>query len=174
MFPLPLTLTTTVASGDFRTRLHGDYGDEGFVQGQSADLDGDGQPDLRGDPHARRRVGHRRRVDQDENTCRHGAIVDLDGDGHADLTVTAPQSSYFSTIPGLVGVFPAAEPGSYVVDDAPIVLRSGNTELDLFGFALDAGDLDGDGLTDLVIGAPYDGRTAVDAGSVTIVFGASL
>lgn len=48
-----------------------------------------------------------------------------------------------------------------------------NDEPDAFGFSIQTGDIDGDGLTDLVVGSPRDPTMGVDAGSVHLFFGAS-
>ena len=68
----------------------------------------------------------------------------------------------------------APSPGDYLLTDAHRTLVLGGTQPDAFGMTLAAGDIDGDGLGDLAIGAPRDSAAGEDAGSVTIVFGASL
>jgi hypothetical protein len=103
-----------------------------------------------------------------------GAIGDMDGDGAAELIVGAPHSYYFGTGPGVVGVFPSPTPGAYTVGQAPIQLTSGSPDPDAFGISIAPADFDGDGRMDLAIGAPNDLRAAPQAGSVTLVFGASL
>jgi hypothetical protein len=102
------------------------------------------------------------------------AIGDINGDGAADLAVGAPWSVYIGPEPGRVLVFYAPVPGSYLDTDAAIELTSGAGAPDAFGMAIEGGDVDGDGLYDLVVGAPVDPTEALEAGSVTIVFGASL
>jgi hypothetical protein len=101
-----------------------------------------------------------------------GSIGDVDGDGQADLVVCAPD--YFGDRPGLVAIFASPAAGAHAFADAEVHLASGSATPDGFGFALATGDLDGDGRMDLAIGAPQDARAAYQAGSVTLVFGASL
>jgi hypothetical protein len=92
----------------------------------------------------------------------------------ADLAVGASWSIYSGPEPGQVVLFPAIAPGAYTTDEAPIHLVSGSTEPDAFGISIAPGDIDGDGLLDLVIGAPNDSRARELAGSVTVIFGAGL
>lgn len=101
------------------------------------------------------------------------AIGDLDGDGAADLAVGIPRDVYFGADrPGRVAVWlgPVA-PGPHDDDDASLVFSARSCGADAFGVALDAGDVDGDGVDDLVVGAPLDGRTAEAAGAVHLFLG---
>jgi len=54
-------------------------------------------------------------------------------------------------------------------------LKDGAEEGDGFGVALDAGDFDGDGLDDLVVGAVFEDRdeSTKDSGAVTIIYGSA-
>ncbi len=100
-----------------------------------------------------------------------GVIGDVDGDGRGDLAIGAPAID--TGRPGAVLLFSGASPGSYTDLDADRVL-DGSPWPDAFGMELELGDLDGDGRDDLVVGAPYDSGAGWYAGSVTLVFGASL
>jgi FG-GAP repeat len=84
------------------------------------------------------------------------SVTDLDGDGLTDLVVGAPRDSAGGSVAGAVYVFYGDTERlsgtlSLTEADARLVGAPG----DLAGFRLDrAGDLDGDGAEDLVIGAP--------------------
>jgi hypothetical protein len=93
------------------------------------------------------------------------AIGDFDGDGRADLAVGRPENYYFGTRPGSVGIWFAPPPGRLDFDGADLVLTSGSAEADYFGVTVMSGDFDGDGLSDLAIGAPKD----TEGGKRTVV-----
>jgi hypothetical protein len=105
---------------------------------------------------------------------RSGVVGDLDGDGAQDLAVAAPRSIYVGTEPGHVLIWPAPQQGVLDAAEAPIDRVSGVGAPDGFGMGLEGGDFDGDGRMDLAIGAPCDPTVGAYAGSVTVVFGASL
>ena len=85
-------------------------------------------------------------------------VGDLDGDGHPDFAATALPGG-FGAPPGKVTVFSGAT-GAILFHQV-----SSDTE-DKFGFALaSAGDYDGDGFGDYMIGVPY-----ADVGSIPNLF----
>ncbi len=105
-------------------------------------------------------------------------VVDFNGDGYADLAVGAPGED----LPG------AKDAGAVNVlyGSASGVPGSGGNQLwtqdsentteraeagDQFGFAVAAGDVDGDGFTDLAVGSPGEDLTHRDAGLVQVIFG---
>jgi len=100
-------------------------------------------------------------------------VGDLDGDGLADLILSAPEL-------GDVAVFYEAGEldGAYSTTDANLTISS-TSDAQFFGWSLGLGDFDGDGGTDLVVGAP-DSETGHDldeltqAGETWIFRGASL
>jgi hypothetical protein len=91
------------------------------------------------------------------------AFGDFDGDGATDLAVGAPgESDGLAGNAGAVWAFYSSSlglhlGGTQVFDQDDLSGGDGGTESDdQFGFALAAGDIDGDGYDDLAIGSPFE------------------
>jgi len=94
---------------------------------------------------------------------------DVDGDGFADLIVGDPKAS-----PS--GIFMAGSAFVYSGATGDLLLQlDGLAAFDDFGFSVaGAGDVDGDGLADLLVGAPAaDPEGRVDAGTAFVFSGAT-
>jgi len=94
---------------------------------------------------------------------------DLDGDGYADLVVGARGNNS-----GAVYVYYGSSTGVRSSSEARLTASDGASS-DYFGYAVSgAGDLDGDGYADLVVGAYGDDDNYLsDSGSVYVYYGAS-
>jgi hypothetical protein len=97
---------------------------------------------------------------------------DLNGDGFDDVIVGAPNYDKTTSSDGAAYVFLGSETG---LSDTPLELASSWPGA-LFGFAVSAaGDLDGDGYDDLLVGAPEADVTVppdgMDEGLVMVYFG---
>ncbi|MBK1825758.1 FG-GAP-like repeat-containing protein [Haloferula rosea] len=83
------------------------------------------------------------------------ASLDADGDGITDLAVGAPYGQFYS---GSVWIYSGA--------DGSLILQVTGSGFSQFGSALaPAGDQDGDGIDDLFVGAPGQGRVEVISGA---------
>ncbi len=90
------------------------------------------------------------------------ALGDLDGDGAGDLVIAGPYREYTLVPDGDVYLFfggAGAIPASPDTGDADVIIRGAfGGEHAGYGLAAD-GDVDGDGVDDLLIGAPYNNAT---------------
>ncbi|MEZ4702113.1 MAG: FG-GAP-like repeat-containing protein [Rhodothermales bacterium] len=121
--------------------------------------------------------------DQAENNDRFGAALaagDFNNDGFGDLAIGVPGENVGSVVgAGAVHVFLGTESGfdpaggQFVHQDTngiPDAAEGG----DAFGASLAAGDLNGDGFSDLAIGIPEEDVAAkIDAGALLVLYGQS-
>ena len=126
--------------------------------------------------------------DQDEFGSSIAALGDLDGDGVVDIAVGAPRED--EGAPGTQTDLGAVyilflhangtvrtqqkigkERGTFTPDGTEGGLTPSPQHQDRFGSSLAAvGDIDGDGVTDLAVGAPFDDGVFADRGAVYILF----
>jgi hypothetical protein len=152
-------------------------GSFGWYVARLDDLDGDGRPDLAvGAPYAPDADGAMvgalfvlssasgQELQHWKGTDRRGAfgsvvaaVADVDGDGKGDIAVAAPGTEdQTRTIPGEVRIYSSAT-------GKELRHWSGSQSGELYGrMVVAAGDLDGDGVDDIAIGAPWNRRAAAD------------
>ena len=96
-------------------------------------------------------------------------IDDLDGDGWREIAVGAPESDAGGTDSGSVFLYEGSATAGSWRPTAVLTVAASDARL---GFAVrDAGDVNGDGFTDLVAGAPFFDRSAEDDGQAFVVLG---
>lgn len=95
---------------------------------------------------------------------------DLNGDGFDDIVVGAPSNDAMGTDAGMILVYLGSSP----VNSIPDLLVLGTAAEDLLGDAVaGAGDMNGDGFDDLLVGAPGSDLGAVNGGAAYVYHGGS-
>jgi hypothetical protein len=94
---------------------------------------------------------------------------DVDGDGLAEALVGSPV--YREGAEGLAALWIGVEPGRHDLAEAPRLFQ-GAVDGDYTGFAVAGpGDMDGDGLGDLLVGQSLDATMGSEAGAICVLFG---
>jgi hypothetical protein len=105
------------------------------------------------------------------------AAGDFDADGYDDLVVGVPRRDQTSVLVdvGMVVIFNGGPSGLHTFTPPKMMQAGGPAEIetnDRFGQVLAAGDFDGDGYDDLVVGVPLeDVGGIVNAGAITMYLG---
>jgi hypothetical protein len=96
------------------------------------------------------------------------ALGDIDGDGMGDYIIGEDRNDPGGKDSGSATVYSG-------VDGAPVVTLNGTASSDYFGrWVSAAGDTDKDGVTDILVGAPYENQPLrSNCGSVRLISGAS-
>lgn len=100
-------------------------------------------------------------------------VGDVNADGHDDMLIGASYANdgAGSDVGGAYLVLGSSTPTS--TDLADVVKYTGETAGDLAGISVSAGDVDGDGLPDFVLGAPGTDDGAADAGGAYLILGSA-
>ena len=93
---------------------------------------------------------------------------DFNGDGHADLLAGIPKDDDGGTDAGSLRLFPGSSIGISGSAVTTIHGEAADENLGLYTYRFGAGDLNGDGKDDLVLGIPTDDTTGTDAGKIVV------
>jgi len=110
-------------------------------------------------------------------TCTAGTASDFNGDGVGDTVIADPDAAVNGAKKaGLVRVVLGGGKGVFEISQATAGMPAAPEVGDAFGASYAAYDADGDGCTDLAVGAPYEdvaknGTQLVDAGAIYVIHG---
>ncbi|MEZ5436620.1 MAG: hypothetical protein R3E67_09050, partial [Pseudomonadales bacterium] len=108
------------------------------------------------------------------------ALADINNDVYADIIVGAPKAANPTAVPKAIAATGSVRIYSMVSGSLQLLASPlyGEKKGDLFGASVSAGDIDGDGKADLIIGIPGQDVPSIklqkDAGGVDVVSGAAL
>jgi len=98
-------------------------------------------------------------------------VGDFDGDGADDLGIGVIQANANGNLSGAAFLIGGGQSGTVDIDDADLQLN-GASASDRAGAGISAaGDADGDGYPDLLVGVSRDDTAAADAGAIVLIHG---
>ncbi|MFC1597939.1 integrin alpha [Patescibacteria group bacterium] len=106
--------------------------------------------------------------------CAGYAVVgnfDTDGDGEFEILVSADGNDYGGDDAGAAYLVPGQTTGEASLQEVATATLYGEAEFAYAGMAMAAGNVNGGGNTDLVVGAPFQDQGEVDNGAVYLVSG---
>jgi hypothetical protein len=115
------------------------------------------------------------KIESNQATASFGQSVagagDINGDGFSDVVVGAPSYSNGEVDEGAAFIFKGSQTG---ISTVPAQVLESNQETSYYGSSVaSAGDVNGDGFSDIVVGAyKYDNLFAIDIGAAFIYSGA--
>jgi hypothetical protein len=96
---------------------------------------------------------------------------DFDGDGQPDLLVGAPHEATSGSDAGAAYIILSGQSGTVSLSDADVVLVAEASGDNAGTVVRSAGDINGDGFSDVLVGSPYHDTGASNAGAVHLFLG---
>ncbi len=101
-------------------------------------------------------------------------VPDIDGDGHDELAIGGPEDDGNRSDGGTVGIWWGGSLESASLDDVPLEILGADTSDGAGREAVAGGDVDGDGLGDVVVGSQGEVDGLVAPGTLSILLGSDL